>query len=105
MNTHEDTLSELTWNGIDTPEMKSWLIGLLKDENVKNLCVTFTKKDGTERELCSTLVEERIPSDKRPKSEKASSPSDTALRVFDVVAQDWRSFRWDSIKKISFDML
>ena len=86
-------------------EFKTWTLGVLHDENIKDLCVTFTKKDGTERELCSTLVEERIPSDKRPKSEKASSPSDTALRVFDVVAQDWRSFRWDSIKKISFDML
>lgn len=93
MNTHEDT-----------PELRSWLIGLLKDENVKNVRVTFTKKDGTERELSGTLIESRIPSDQHPKSETTSSPSDSALRVFDVEAQSWRSFRWDSLKTISFDM-
>jgi len=71
-----------------TPEFKTWLKGLLVDENTKDLCVVFTKKDGTERELFCTLDESRIPSAKLPKVQESGSVvrnfSDESARVFDT---------------------
>lgn len=84
---------------------KQWTYGLLKDQNVKDLCVVFTKKDGTEREMSCTLVEERIPKEKLPKTtESTSQTAGSAVRVFDTQLQEWRSFRWDSVKKVTFDL-
>lgn len=86
-------------------EFKTWTLGVLRDANTKDLCVTFTKKDGTTRDMQCTLVESKVPEDKRPKSE--SAPSETtgsAVRVFDTEKQEWRSFRWDSVTKVSFDL-
>lgn len=86
----------------DFNEMKTYVKGLLLDENLSEVCITFTKKDGTERILKCTLIESRIPENKRPKSSSNSVSSDEAIRVFDVENQDWRSFRWDSVKTFGF---
>ena len=86
------------------PEFQTWLKGLLHDDIVKDLRITFTKKDGSDREMQCTLIEERIPADKRPKESQSSSAGGSALRVFDTEKQEWRSFRWDSIKQVSFDL-
>ena len=90
------------------PEFQTWLKGLLFDDITTDLCVTFTKKDGTERDMYCTLAESCIPADKYPKSgvaETANSPSNgSAVRVFDTVTQGWRSFRWDSIKNVTFSI-
>jgi hypothetical protein len=91
-----------------TPEFKTWLKGLLVDENTKDLCVVFTKKDGSERELFCTLDESRIPSAKLPKVQEegttARNFSDESARVFDTEKQEWRSFRWDSVKQVRFEL-
>ena len=84
---------------------KEWTYGLLRDSNTKDLCIVFTKKDGTEREMRCTLVESKIPEDKRPKEkESGSQTSGSAVRVFDTDKQEWRSFRWDSVTKVSFEL-
>jgi hypothetical protein len=87
-------------------EFKNWTLGLLRDANTKDLCVTFTKKDGTERAMQCTLAESRIPSDKIPKSDGtvAGQGSDAAARVFDTEINEWRSFRWDSVTKVEFNL-
>lgn len=86
-------------------EFKTWTLGLLHDRNTKDLCITFTKRDGTEREMRCTLVEETIPQEKQPKTAGAASTSTgSAVRVFDVEKQEWRSFRWDSVTKVSFNL-
>jgi hypothetical protein len=85
---------------IDTPEGREWLRGLLRDEKVT---ITFTKKDETERVMVCTLKEEKIPSEKSPKN-TGKSESDDAIAVFDLEKQDWRSFRFDSVKKIEFSL-
>ena len=92
-----------------TPEFKTWLKGILHDDSTKNLCVVFTKKDGTERELFCTLSESRIPVEKQPKSqasdsETAGQGNESAVRVFDTEKQEWRSFRWDSVKEVRFEL-
>jgi hypothetical protein len=86
-------------------QFKEWAYGLLRDANVKDLCITFTKKDGTERQMFCTLSEGRIPADKMPKEESASSQTaGSAVRVFDTEKQEWRSFRWDSVIKAEFSL-
>lgn len=90
-------------------EFKSYTLGLLHDSNAKDLCVTFTKKDGSERKMFCTLVEGRIPSEKQPKSqasdsEVAKSGDGSAVRVFDTEKSEWRSFRWDSVTKLEFTL-
>lgn len=95
-------------NDFNTDEGRQWIKGLLHDEHIKDLRIVFTKKDGTERTMRATLVESRIPLDKQPKStgveEEANSKTvGSAVRVFDTEVQEWRSFRWDSIKEVQFN--
>lgn len=79
---------------------QKWLRDLLHTSEVS---IIFTKKDGTDRKMLCTLMENVIPNDKKPKeSEKIRKVSNESLAVFDVEKQDWRSFRWDSVKSIEF---
>ena len=88
-------------NAINTPEGREWLLGLLRDSEVT---VKFTKKDGSERKMLCTLAENKIPSEKLPKN-SGKTKSDEALAVFDLEKQSWRSFRFDSVKEINFNMI
>ena len=88
-------------NAINTPEGREWLLGLLRDSEVT---VKFTKKDGSERKMLCTLAENKIPSKNSPKN-SGKTKSDEALAVFDLEKQSWRSFRFDSVKEINFNMI
>lgn len=88
-------------NVADT-EFKSQVKELLHDSTVQNLCITFTKTDGTERQMLCTLAEQLIPSDKMPKG-TGGSYTDVTQRVFDLSKSEWRSFRWDSVKSVTFE--
>lgn len=85
------------------PEFQTWVKGLLYDINVKNLRIVFTKSDGTDREMHCTLTESAIPSDKIPKGTGREAPNGTQ-RVFDLDKQEWRSFKWEAVKSIHFDI-
>lgn len=85
------------------PEFQTWVKGLLHDSVVKNLCITFTKSDGTSRGMHCTLVESQIPADKIPKGTDRQVAT-TVQRVFDVTKQEWRSFKWESVTHVSFDI-
>jgi len=73
---------------------------LLSDETIGNLCVTFTKKDGSERKMYCTLAPKFIPEEKHPKTD--TKFTEEAIRVFDKEIGDWRSFRWDSVTSFSY---
>jgi hypothetical protein len=81
----------------DYKTSRKWLIGLLESEIVE---ITFLKKDGTERIMNCTLQEDYLPETVGSDKDKNSD----ALAVFDVDKEDWRSFRWDSVKRISFSI-
>jgi len=76
--------------------VRQLILNSIKD---KSITVSFTKKDGSNRDMLCTLAESLIPEDKKPKTENTKF-SDDALRVFDLDKQEWRSFRWDSIKTV-----
>lgn len=92
--------------------IRDWLRSLLQ---CSTITVTFVKADGTEREMQCTLDHSRIPP--RPITPTASTvpvdgivsesrkprkePDPHSLRVFDLEKQEWRSFRFDRLKKVS----
>jgi|LakMenE01Jun11ns_1017448.scaffolds.fasta_scaffold9937792_2 hypothetical protein len=81
---------------------RQWLKTMLQNEVVE---VTFTKKDGTERVMRCTLQEDFIPAFQiESVSQETKKKSGDALAVWDVEASGWRSFRWDSIKSVSFNI-
>jgi hypothetical protein len=86
-----------------TNEDKEWLRVLLHEREVS---VSFTKKDGTERKMICTLSENKIPAGLAPKGTKKTEKTEIgeALAVFDLEKSQWRSFRFDSIKEIRFDL-
>ena len=78
---------------------KQWLKSILHS----NICtITFTKKNGDERVMKCTLDEQHFPAIQKEAAEvsEVRQKSAEALSVFDVEAQGWRSFRWDSIIRL-----
>ena len=85
-----------------TKEEKDWLINLLHDSVVT---VTFVKKDGTERDMRCTLRKDKLPIFQESTEEKKTrKKSEDAVAVYDLEKDAWRSFRWDSIKRIQFNI-
>jgi WYL_2, Sm-like SH3 beta-barrel fold len=80
-----------TSKGIDV-EAQEKVKDALRDGIVE---ISFTKTDGTLRTMRCTLSEGKIPSEHAPKGTRA--PSGEAQPVFDLDAQHWKSFRWDSL--------
>lgn len=79
---------------------KDYLKELLTERLVT---VEFTKKDGTVREMLCTLNKDRIPNEFAPKG-TTKTRSEEALSVFDIEANGWRSFRYDSIIGITYSI-
>jgi len=77
----------------------------IREKYLKNLregvcSVTFTKKDGTERQMLCTLDMSNVPEQDVPKSDGNNTAVTTeALRVYDTEKEAWRSFRLDSVKE------
>lgn len=82
-------------------EEKNWLRSVLKDSVVT---IKFTKKDGDERVIKATLKEDLIPFDMIPKGTSTRKKSEDSQSVFDVEKDEWRSFRWDSVKQLNFSI-
>lgn len=89
---------------VNSVEFQDWVKGLLHDSNIDDVCITFTKADGTERQLRCTLREDLIPADKAPKG-TSRAITETAQRAFDLDLGEWRSFRWESVKQVQFKMV
>jgi hypothetical protein len=69
--------------------------------------VVFTKKDGTERVMKCTTNPELVPAVEivesvEPKKER--KVNEEVMPVYDLEAKSWKSFRWDSIKQVRFEL-
>jgi hypothetical protein len=69
--------------------------------------VIFTKKDGTERVMNCTTNPDLVPAveiveSAEPKKEK--KVNEEVMPVYDLEAKAWKSFRWDSIKQVRFEL-
>lgn len=76
--------------------LRDWVRDLARRQVIE---VTFTKVDGSTRVLRGTLQESAIPTDKAPKGNGRVENLDI-VSLFDIEAQDWRSFRIDSLQKV-----
>lgn len=92
---NEDEKKELT----GSPEFREWLIGVLQDNNTTTT-VTFKKKDGTIRKMRCTRNPSLIPEEFHPKNESVESAS--ALRVFDLDKNEWRSFVLENVMSVDY---
>lgn len=82
---------------------KQWLKSVLSN----NICtITFTKKNGDQRVMKCTLDEQHFPPVQKEAAEvgEVRQKSTEALSVFDVEAQGWRSFRWDSVIRLEMSL-
>ncbi len=68
--------------------------------------VIFTKKDGTERVMNCTTNSELVPAEPIVETveKKEKKVNEEVMRVYDLDAKGWRSFRWDSIKQVRFTL-
>jgi hypothetical protein len=64
--------------------------------------VVFTKKDGTDRTMMATLNEDLIPEDKKPKGTGKKVDNGNTFAVYDVEADGWRSFNYDTVKEVDY---
>lgn len=81
---------------------KIWLTEML-DFNI--VTVTFLKKDGSERVMKCTTSSAITQSDIETEPKKERKTNEEVKPVFDVDARAWRSFRWDSVKRIEFSII
>ena len=79
-------------------ELKKWLDAMLKIEKVT---VTFTKQDGSERVMKCTNNPIYIQNENYAVIE---NNSEVVCTVYDVEINDWRSFHYDSVKRIEFSL-
>jgi hypothetical protein len=69
--------------------------------------VIFTKKDGTERVMNCTTNPELVPAVEIVESVEAKPArkvNEEVMPVYDLEAKAWKSFRWDSIKQVRFEL-
>jgi sorbitol-specific phosphotransferase system component IIA len=90
---------ETSWDDYKEESAKSYLRDLLKENEV---LITFQKNDGTERKMLCSLNENKIPEEKKAKG-TGKKINTEVLPVFDIEKQEWRSFRYDSIKFIEIN--
>jgi len=79
--------------------MREWTMSVMRERTVH---ITFDKADGTERTMPCTLQESVLPN--RSQDAKPVKYNPDVCRVFDPERQTWRSFRWDRLKRIEFDI-
>jgi len=98
-------------------EIRAWVKGLLITSEIT---VDFVKADGTERSMRCTLDSNRIPQTAVPTAIVKSSvtnpdglaeskkprkqPDPHSVRVFDTEKNEWRSFRFDRLQKITAEL-
>jgi hypothetical protein len=94
--------------------MRDWVRSLLQKQPIT---VTFTKADGTDRDMLCTLNPEELPAiavqtgpvdgivseSKKPRKDP-KEPDPAVIKVYDLEAKSWRSFRMDRLKKITAEL-
>jgi hypothetical protein len=86
----------MTDNSIPSDTMKDFILYSLRNFITT---INFTKKDGTERTMRCTLMESVLPP--RDPDTGVKAHSSDVQPVWDVEAQGWRSFRWDSVNSFT----
>jgi hypothetical protein len=107
-----NTQQQLTWDTLredltyyqqasesEKQQFRDWVRAVLRDHGAR---ITFVKADGTQRTMPVTLQESRIPRVTENDRDRKYNPD--VCVVFDPERQVWRSFRWDRLKRIEFEL-
>jgi hypothetical protein len=91
------------WTTEEWVEFSVWLTDMLKT-NV--ITLNFTKKDGTERVMRCTLQPDLLPKVEHKTELKESKPvtEQTAIPVYDLDNNGWRSFTLNTVKRVGFEL-
>jgi hypothetical protein len=91
------------WTAEEWVEFSQWLTDMLKT-NV--ITLNFTKKDGTERVMRCTLQPDLLPKVEHKTELKESKPvtEQTAIPVYDLDNNGWRSFTLNTVKRVGFEL-
>jgi len=89
------------WNDSDWDRFNNWIRILLTERNVK---ITFTKKDGTERVMNCTLDPNVIPLIESVQDKREKSKDKDYIAVFDTDIKAWRSFVIKNVKSFEFEL-
>jgi hypothetical protein len=90
--------------------IRDWVRSLLQKDEIT---VTFVKADGTDREMRCTLNPEKLPPAPVAsgpvdgivkESRERKKPDEHSLRVYDLDKSEWRSFRFDRLKKVATEL-
>jgi DNA-nicking Smr family endonuclease len=87
-------------NEQDQAKFRDWIKDVLQNETAT---LTFQKKDGTIRVMQASLRKDDLPEFEK-KTERVRKENDEVLSVVDTELNEWRSFRYDSIQQIEFDL-
>jgi hypothetical protein len=70
------------------------------------ITLNFTKKDGTERVMRCTLQPDLLPKVEHKTELKESKPitEQTAIPVYDLDNNGWRSFTLNTVKRVGFEL-
>jgi hypothetical protein len=71
--------------------------------SIAEVNISFIKSNGELRNMKCTLKDDLI-KDYSKKTDRVKTPSNEIQPVFDLDKQEWRSFRWDSIKHFNFTL-
>jgi hypothetical protein len=91
--------------------IRDWIRSLLQKQPIT---VVFTKADGTDREMLCTLNSDYIPTTAVPvgpvdgivkEGKERKKPDEHSLRVFDLEKMEWRSFRFERLRKVSAEIV
>lgn len=82
-------------------QLREWVKGLLQSDKVT---VTFTKSDGTARTMVCTTSEVHGAKYVVTEGSKARKPNPEVCVVWDCSINEWRSFRWDRLKQVEFNI-
>jgi hypothetical protein len=89
------------WNESDWDRFNNWIRVLLTERNVK---ITFTKKDGTERVMNCTLDPNVIPLVESVQDKREKNKDKDYIAVYDTDIKAWRSFIVKSVKSFDFEI-
>ena len=81
--------------------MREWLRGLLREREVT---VDFEKANGEFRSMKCTLCEDLGAKYTVNENKVSKKPNSDVCVVWDTGQQAWRSFRWDRMHRIQFDL-
>ena len=80
--------------------MREWTTGVMRE---REILIEFEKSDGTSREMRCTLQESVVPKNTQENDTKRKYNPDVCV-VWDLALNQWRSFRWDRLRKIQFTL-